>query len=171
MRPEEGHFVRRTARYRMVEAKACQPECARVQLPPHPPSPPNPPIPSLPPLASNCPSYTTSWMPQAGMPQARMPQAGMPQAGPEPQRGGFIGDRRGGPCEGGRPRGWPGLSRTPARIPQSQCAAPLALTLALGPETGGAENGWGGVHRWEKICGRCDKVWVCSVGGFWYALI
>ena len=25
--------------------------------------------------------------------------------------------RRGGPCEGDRPRGWPGLSRTPARTP------------------------------------------------------
>ena len=47
-----------------------------------------------------------------------MPQAGS-QAGPGPQRhgGGLIGDRRGGPCEGGRPRGWPGLSRAPVRTP------------------------------------------------------
>ena len=42
-----------------------------------------------------------------------MPQAGS-RAGPG---GGLIGDRRGGPCEGGRPRGWPGLSRAPARTP------------------------------------------------------
>ena len=57
------------------------------------------------------PSYTTSWMPQAGMPQAAS------RAGPGPQRGGLIGDRQEGPCEGGRPRGWPRLSRVPARTP------------------------------------------------------
>ena len=34
MGPEEGHFICRTARYRMVEADlgVCQPECARTQL-------------------------------------------------------------------------------------------------------------------------------------------
>ena len=80
----------------IVGAKVCQPECARIQLPPHPPSPPNSPlhpdspISSLPLLASSChgPPYTTSWMPQAGS-----------WAGPGPQRGGLIGDRRGGPSQ------------------------------------------------------------------------
>ena len=72
---------------------------------------------------SSCPSRSSSrfllfhpdilpllllrWLPQAGS-----------RAGPGPQRIGLIGDHApGGPCEGGRPRGWPGLPRAPARTP------------------------------------------------------
>ena len=110
MGPGEGHFICGTARYRMVEAKVCLSVRAYSFLHILQVLPIllclDPPVPSLPPLSSSCLSYTTSWMPQAGS-----------RAGPRPQRGGLIGDRRGGPCEGGRPRGWPGLSRAQARTP------------------------------------------------------
>ena len=78
--------------------------------------------------APSCPSYTASWMPQAGVPQAGSRAA----IGPGPQRGGLIGDRREGHCKGGRPGGWPGLSRAPTRTPQS------SNMLASGAGTGAA---------------------------------
>ena len=65
-------------------------------------------------LISSCslfflPSLLPQWMPWAGSRAA---------SGPGPPHGGLIGDHApGGPCEGSRPRGWPGLSRAPARTP------------------------------------------------------
>jgi hypothetical protein len=48
--------------------------------------------------------------------------------------GGLIGDHvPGGPCEGGRPRGWPRLSRAPARTPP---VSEEPLRGAVGGETG-----------------------------------
>ena len=49
-------------------------------------------------------SYTASWMPQAGMPQAESRAA----SSPRPQRGGLIGDRRGGACGEAAPEAGPG---------------------------------------------------------------
>ena len=67
------------------------------------------------------------------MPFRGLPQAGS-RAGPGPRRGGITEDHAGGPCEGGRPRGRPGLSRAPARTPQSPMRHPL-------------EVGWGASGR------------------------
>ena len=62
-----------------------------------------------PPLPSGCPPLTiTSVVAAGGEPGRSWTAARRLHRGP---RAG------GGPCEGGRPRGWPGLSRAPARTP------------------------------------------------------
>ena len=63
--------------------------------------------------------------------------AGGSRAGPGPQRVGLIGDRRGEPCEGGRARGWPGLSHAPARTPQSS----NVLSSGAGAGAGAGDKG------------------------------
>ena len=95
-------------RCRMIEAGVCQPESARTTSSTFSKSscPSNPSISPFPPRAAR-PTLLPRWMPQAGS-----------RASPGPQCGGLIGDHTpGGPCEGGRPGGRPGLSRAPARTP------------------------------------------------------
>ena len=77
-----------------------------------------------PPLPSGCPPLTTTSVVAAGGEPGRSWTAAR-----RPHRGPRAG---GGPCVGGRPRGWPGLSRAPARTPQSPMRRLLGLALGTG---------------------------------------
>ena len=61
------------------------------------------------------------------------------------------GPTRGGPCEGGRPRGRPGLSRAPARTPQS----PMRRSLEVG----------GGASGRPRMSGTGCLGGLCRLGG------
>ena len=80
---------------------------------------------------------------------------------------------RGGPCEGGRPgpRGRPGLSRAPARTPQSPMCCPLEVegSATRRLRMGGTGCYLGGIdrvcrlgERIPEVYGCSDALWMCS---------
>ena len=72
--------------------------------------------------------------------------------------------RRGAPCERGRPRDWPGLSRALALTPQ------FSNVPAAGTNTGSRDSGWprtdgsGCGVCGKKVCRRRDTVLSCPGG-------
>ena len=121
-------------------------ECVRVQNPPHPSNP------SLPPCHS---SFLPTPLSLQSSSSFRLPYHSNPplpsflhyNLGGCRRRGAGLDldhsaaassgtTRWGGPCEGGRPRGWPRLSRAPARTPQTP------NVLSAGAGAGGGDSGW-----------------------------
>jgi hypothetical protein len=106
-----------------------------------------------PPLPSGCPPLTTTSVVAAGGEPGRSWTAAR-----RPHRGPRAG---GGPCEGGRPRGWPGLSRAPARTPQSArdgvCRPRVAAEQGDGRDaTGSRATGQTDGRTAEQASSRAD---------------